>query len=92
MVTVDEASKIQLASTSGQMSLALRGDEDTVESLESHTITLDSVLGVNGTPVPAGPPREGRLRLGDRAFLIIDGKLVPEEEAALPKSQGAKKP
>lgn len=80
MVTIEEAAKIQLASSSGKMSLALRGDEDTVESAESHTITLDSVLGLSGpTPLP-GPAREGRLKIGDRTFYIVEGKLIPEEE------------
>jgi Flp pilus assembly protein CpaB len=79
MVTVDEASKIQLASSSGIMSLSLRGDEDTVESSESTTVTIDSVFGISapkGTPV-AG--KEGTVKIGSRTFVVINGKLVPEE-------------
>lgn len=79
MVTVDEATKIQLASSTGVMSLALRGDEDTVESADSQTVTLDGVLGI-GTPRPAtGSPQEGRITFGGRNYVIVGGKLVPEQ-------------
>jgi pilus assembly protein CpaB len=78
MVTVDEATKIQLASSAGVMSLALRGDEDTVESVDSQTVTLDGVLGL-GTPRPStGPAQEGRITFGGRNYIIVGGKLVPE--------------
>jgi pilus assembly protein CpaB len=79
MVTVDEATKIQLASSAGVMSLALRGDEDTVESADNQTVTLDSVFGVATPQAFTGPPREGRITFGGRNYLIIGGKLVPEE-------------
>jgi hypothetical protein len=87
MVTVEEASKIQLASSSGVMSLSLRGDEDTVESSESTTVTIDNVFGLTapkGTPI-AG--KEGTLKVGSRTFEVIAGKLVPQEEA-----EAARKP
>jgi pilus assembly protein CpaB len=79
MVTVADATKIQLAASAGVMSLALRGDEDTVESAENQTVTLDAVLGVGASPTQAGPPREGRITYGGRNYLIVGGKLVPEE-------------
>ncbi len=89
MVTVDEATKIQLASSTGVMSLALRGDEDTVESSDNQTVTLEAVFGLS-TPQPnAGPPREGRISFGGRNYLIIGGKLVPEEQVA---EDGKKRP
>ena len=79
MVTVEEATKIQLASSSGVMSLSLRGDEDTVESSDNQTVTLDTVFGL-ATPQPqVGPPREGRITFGGRNYVIIGGKLVPED-------------
>lgn len=84
MVTVDEASKIQLASSSGVMSLSLRGDEDTVESSESTTVTIDNVFGISapkGTPI-AG--KEGTVKIGSRTFVVINGKLVPEDTEAGP--------
>ena len=82
MVTVDEATKIQLASSSGVMSLALRGDEDTVESADHQTVTLDTVFGLATPQANSGPPREGRITFGGRNYLIIGGKLVPEEQVA----------
>ena len=82
MVTVDEATKIQLASSSGVMSLALRGDEDTVESSDHQTVTLDNVFGLATPQANSGPPREGRVTFGGRNYLIIGGKLVPEDQVA----------
>ena len=81
MVTVDEATKIQLASSTGVMSLALRGDEDTVESADNQTVTLDAVFGLATPQAFSGPSREGRITFGGRNYLIIGGKLVPEESA-----------
>lgn len=83
MVTVDEATKIQLASSSGVMSLALRGDEDTVETADNQTVTLETVFGLATPQAHAGPPREGRITFGGRNYLIIGGKLVPEEQVAV---------
>ncbi len=86
MVTVEEATKIQLASSSGVMSLSLRGDEDTVESLDNQTVTLDTVFGL-ATPQPqAGPPREGRITFGGRNYVIVGGKLVPEDSEVAQRS------
>jgi pilus assembly protein CpaB len=82
MVTVDEATKIQLAASSGIMSLSLRGDEDTVESPDNQTVTLDTVFGLATPHAHSGPPREGRITFGGRNYLIVGGKLVPEESVA----------
>jgi pilus assembly protein CpaB len=87
MVTVEEATKIQLASTAGVMSLALRGDEDTVESADSQTVTLDAVFGLATPQAVSGPPREGRITFGGRNYLIIGGKLVPEDSVGSNKPQ-----
>ena len=83
MATVDEATRIQLASSSGVMSLSLRGDEDTVESADNQTVTLDTVFGLATPQAHSGPPREGRITFGGRNYLIIGGKLVPEESVAV---------
>jgi len=82
MVTVDEATKIQLAASAGVMSLALRGDEDTVESADNQTVTLDAVFGLATPQAVSGPPREGRITFGGRNYLIIGGKLVPENSVS----------
>lgn len=87
MVTVEEATKIQLASTTGVMSLSLRGDEDTVESLDNVTVTIDSVFGITAPQGTPGPRREGTLVVGGRTFVIQGGKLVPAEAAAPPEKK-----
>jgi pilus assembly protein CpaB len=79
MVTVEEATKIQLAASTGVMSLALRGDEDTVESADNQTVNLDAVFGLSPSQSYSGPPREGRITFGGRNYVIVGGKLVPEE-------------
>jgi pilus assembly protein CpaB len=78
MVTIDEAAKLQLASSSGVLSLALRGDEDTIESESNTTVLVDSLLAVEGPKGPAPITSEGRVVVEGKAFLIINGKLVPE--------------
>jgi pilus assembly protein CpaB len=81
MVTVEEATKIQLASTTGVMSLSLRGDEDTVESSENVTVTIDSVFGITAPQGTPGPRREGSLVVGGRSYVIQGGKLIPAESS-----------
>lgn len=85
MVTVEDATKIQLAASSGVMSLSLRGDEDTVESADNKTVTLDTVFGLLKPQSAVGPPREGRITFGGRNYVIINGKLVPEESVGTEK-------
>jgi len=82
MATIDEAAKLQLASSSGVLSLALRGDEDTIESAANTSVLIDSLLAVEGPKGPAPVTSEGRVTVEGKVFLIINGKLVPESEAA----------
>lgn len=88
MVTGDDAAKIQLAARSGTLSLALRGDEDTVESPQNTTIGIDSILGV-GTKRPTQEVQtEGRVTVGGKEYYIVAGKLLsPEEVSALNAKQ-----
>jgi Flp pilus assembly protein CpaB len=88
MVTVDEATKIQLAASSGVMSLSLRGDEDTVESPDNQTVTLDSVFGLATPRAQAGPSREGRITFSGRNYVIVGGKLIPEDSVASEATKG----
>ena len=84
MVTGDDAAKIQLAAKAGTLSLALRGDEDTVESPQNTTIGIETILGV-GTKQPTQQVQtEGKVTVGGRDYFIVAGKLLsPEEVAAL---------
>lgn len=85
MVTVEEATKIQLASneaqsSSGSLSLVLRGDEDTIESPTNSSISLESILnGENGNK-PTEIPPEGSITIDGRVFLIVRGRLVPQNK------------
>lgn len=79
MVSVDEAAKLKLADSSGRLSLALRGDEDTIESVANSTVLLDSLVAADGPRAPAPIPSEGRVKVEGKVFLIVNGKLVPEE-------------
>jgi pilus assembly protein CpaB len=79
MVSVDEAAKLKLADSAGKLSLALRGDEDTIESVASSTVLLDSLVAADGPRAPAPIPSEGRVKVEGKVFLIVNGKLVPEE-------------
>jgi pilus assembly protein CpaB len=78
MVSVEEAAKIQLASSSGELSLALRGDEDPVESPDNITVTIDSVLGARPVQTPFAVPSEGKVTIGSRRYQIVNGRLVPD--------------
>jgi Flp pilus assembly protein CpaB len=88
MVTGDDAAKIQLAAKSGTLSLALRGDEDTVESPQNSTIIIDSVLGIGPKSPTQEVQSEGKVIVGGKEYLIVGGKLLsPEEVAALNRNQ-----
>ena len=88
MVTGDDAAKIQLAAKSGTLSLALRGDEDTVESPQNTTLTIDSVLGIESKKGPQQVQTEGKVTVGGKEYLIVEGKLLsPEEVASLSAKQ-----
>jgi len=77
LVTVDDAQKIQLASTAGQLSLSLRGEGDSGKGTASRTITIDDLL--SGRPLDKAPQDriEGTLTVGGERFTVVKGKLVP---------------
>jgi Flp pilus assembly protein CpaB len=80
MVTTEESAKLQLASSTGALSLALRGDDDPVETSDNRTVTIDSVLGVLPAQTPQAIPSEGTVKVGGKSFIIVNGKLVPESK------------
>lgn len=77
LVTAEDAAKIQLASNSGILSLELKGDEDAMQSPQTSTITLDSILGSPSDPTPASVPTEGSITIDGKQFMIQGGKLIP---------------
>jgi pilus assembly protein CpaB len=80
LVTADDAAKIQLASTTGTLTLNLRGDNDTGKSTKGGATTIDELLGGSSQPIPQNAA-EGRVRIpgpnGVEEFELRDGKLVP---------------
>lgn len=80
MVNTDEAAKLQLASSSGTLSLALRGDDDPAETADNRTVTIESVLGIAPIQTPQAIPSEGTVKVDGKSFVILNGKLVPESK------------
>ncbi|MCB0329230.1 MAG: Flp pilus assembly protein CpaB [Bdellovibrionales bacterium] len=75
LVTAPDAKKIQLASTTGKLSLSLRGDEDSGRSQGGAGITIRDLL-------PGGKKKQqenvdGTVTIGGVKWLLVDGKLVP---------------
>jgi pilus assembly protein CpaB len=81
LVTSDDAAKIQLASTTGTMSLSLRGDSDKGTGSKSQTLTLKNLLQPGGEPkVQEKPEAVVRLRNPNGQYeelVMRDGRLVP---------------
>ena len=80
LVSTSDANKIQLAATSGSLSLSLRGDADSGKPSAVSAITVDDLLG-NRPVVDRRPSFEGSLRArradGTLQELIIrDGRIV----------------
>ena len=79
LVSSDEAGRIQLGYSSGSLSLILRGDEDSVESMESLIVNLDSIIGGDSSPQAAVSPVQGQVRVGGKTYHMVNGQLKPIE-------------
>lgn len=79
LVTAEEAARISLASSSGQLSLSLRGDEDEANYPQATTINIDSILGGEIAGTPSAVLSEGTIKIDGKEFEIVNGKLVPLE-------------
>jgi len=77
LVSAQDAQKIQLASTTGKLSLSLRGDLDTGKAGSGSSITIDDLFG--GTRGDQRPQEniEGTVTLGGEKYLLVNGKLIP---------------
>ncbi len=84
-VTSEDAQKIQLASSSGSLSLSLRGDKDTGKGQPKGTVTIDDLLGMSkNTDQKNKAGNKIRVRSADGKwdeFYFVDGKLEPVEKA-----------
>lgn len=88
LVTATDAQKIQLAMTTGSLSLNLRGDTDTGKGIGAGSITITDLLGgqagapaearpdatINGTIKMRGP--DGKLQ----TYVLRNGKMEPLAE------------
>ncbi len=78
LVTSQDAAKIQLAATTGTLSLLLRGDSDLSSSGIKTALTIDDLLGRQTSNPDSKIKRgDGIVKIGDQAFYLIDGELVP---------------
>lgn len=78
LVTSQDAAKIQLAATTGTLSLLLRGDSDVSSSGIKTALTIDDLLGRQTSNPDSKIKRgDGIVKIGDQAFYLIDGELVP---------------
>jgi len=81
LVTAKDAAKIQLAQTTGSLSLNLRGDNDGGRGSAGGTVTLDDLTGNRereAEPVPAGGSVRMRGKDGKmEEWVFRNGKLVP---------------
>lgn len=76
MVSIKDAQKIQLAKTSGSMSLNLRGDGD-ADRAGSGTLTVDNLL--RRRDKEALNEVQGSVKMGGKDFVMQGGKLIPAE-------------
>ncbi|MBX7139149.1 MAG: Flp pilus assembly protein CpaB [Oligoflexia bacterium] len=76
LVSDKDAGKIQLASTTGTLSLSLRGDTDPGKSVMTDNVTIDDLL--NGDDVPNEERTEGSVMIGGQKYKVLPGgKMVP---------------
>jgi Flp pilus assembly protein CpaB len=81
LVTAQDAKKIQLAKTSGKLSLSLRGDNDLGKSDPTGTITLEDMLpNMDEGLGDKDPSIQGTVKIGEVEYKIINGKMVPSSE------------
>jgi len=80
LVSAADASRIQLAATTGALSLNLRGDNDGGKGTSGSSLTVGDLLGPGGDGTVAQQPVEGTLRMRGtdgklQAFVLKNGKM-----------------
>jgi len=78
LVTAQDAAKIQLAASTGTLSLLLRGDTDSSTSTLTSPITVEDLLGRERKTEFANSKASGVVKIGEEEFYLIDGELVPK--------------
>jgi len=80
LVSEEDARKIQLASSTGSLSLSLKGDSDTGPVNESQPLTIDELVRQGGQEKapPPGSTCEGTIKIAGQTYCIQPGgKMVP---------------
>ncbi|MEZ4754008.1 MAG: Flp pilus assembly protein CpaB [Bdellovibrionota bacterium] len=75
LVSAKDAAKIQLAATTGSMSLSLRGDSDAVGAVSVGSITVDDLLG--GTTEEIEEDYDGKVTIEGQEWYLRKGELIP---------------
>ncbi|MCB0318677.1 MAG: Flp pilus assembly protein CpaB [Bdellovibrionales bacterium] len=86
LVTAKDAAKIQLASTTGSMSLSLRGDIDSAGGVATGSITVDDLYG--STQKNKEEAYDGKVIIDGQEWYLKKGELIP---AAKVKANQAEK-
>ncbi len=76
LVSISDAAKIQLASSTGKLRLSLRGDLDNRPGAEGVTVTIDDLLQ-RTNPGQNKPKYEGVVKIGDQEYVMENGRLRP---------------
>jgi len=78
LVTDKDAAKIQLASTTGTLSLSLRGDTDVGKGVSSDKVTINDLLSSGDADNPE-ERTEGSVEIGGKRYKVLPGgKMIPE--------------
>lgn len=89
LLSVKDAQKIQLAKTTGSLSLSLRGDEDTNQVSGTGTMTIDKLL--RRTDMEAMDEVQGKVQFDGQEYNLRGGSLVvakKDVEEAQPVNKG----
>lgn len=78
LVSADDAAKIQLAVTTGSLSLTLRGDNDPGRAVQGKSVTVAELLGGERAPVQDEGVQD-RVVIGGTEYTLRNGKLLPRD-------------
>lgn len=78
LVSAKDAQKIQLASTTGSLSLSLRGDAESGKAVSGGTITVSDLFGGSRSRGPVLSRNKGTVTVDGKKWIVnADGSLTP---------------
>lgn len=80
LVSARDASKIQLASTEGKLSLSLRGDEDDGRGDSAGPVTRSNLLAGPQVDKTRHRSTEGTVSVGGKRYFVRNGRLIPDKD------------